>query len=61
MRNDYSWRDGWALTYPHSLPITEKKQDKVVEKIYRCSCVGVLVYHGNACPICNRRAGHDNA
>lgn len=59
MSNDYSWRDGWALEYPHPLPQRTKIKSKP-ENVYRCPCVGVLVYLGNACPICNKKKEKGN-
>ncbi len=60
MRSEYSWRDGWALVFPHPIPPKEPKLNPIPEKVYRCPCVGILVYEGNECPVCDRKAGNDN-
>jgi len=47
MNNQYSWRDGWALTYPH--PIKPKSETEVVS---RCLYCGSWVIMNKACNTC---------
>ena len=58
MSNEYHWRDGWALTYPH--PIKVKEVPMFKENIYRCPCSGLQVFEGNVCPLCKRKVKNDN-
>lgn len=48
----YHWKDGWALQYPHPLPI---KPLIFRERIYRCSCSGIYVYENRVCPLCSKK------
>lgn len=47
MIDKYSWRDGWALTYPHDT------QTKVrPEPITRCLFCGAWIIMNKACNTC---------
>ena len=49
MTSEYSWRDGWALTFPHPLPPKQRVIYK--EPVSRCSC-GSWIHEQNTCAIC---------
>ena len=52
MSKEYSWKDGWALTYPHPLPKPVPLLE--LEKVYRCKCTGNYVYLNNDCLLCGQ-------
>lgn len=50
MPNGYSWRDGWAFTFPKRL--TPKSSEVKTEVISRCNKDGNYLYRGEPCIIC---------
>lgn len=47
MRNDYHWRDGWALSHPRTI----KKQTQA-EPITRCLYCGAWTMFNQPCSTC---------
>ena len=52
MSKEYSWRDGWALSYPHPLP--EQPKQVYRETIFRCTCTGNYVEINRQCSLCGQ-------
>jgi hypothetical protein len=52
MSKEYSWKDGWALTYPHPLP--EPPKPKYREMVFRCKCSGIYVAENRKCFVCGQ-------
>jgi len=52
MSKEYSWRDGWAYTYPKPLPKPVPLIER--ERVARCSCTGIYVAENHTCPLCDK-------
>ena len=46
-KTEYSWRDGWALTYPRT--ITKPTE---IESVTRCLYCGAWTYMDKPCSAC---------
>lgn len=55
MTQSYSWRDGWALTYPY--PILKKP---TTESVTRCTYCGAWRIVSAACLTCGTEGTNDN-
>jgi hypothetical protein len=52
MSKEYSWRDGWAYTYPH--PVAKPPKPLYQEDVFRCGCSGNYVAINRKCFVCGQ-------